>query len=312
MFRFLLRTAAFVLAVAFCLMLVSAALLPKDGGMDPNVKNIRLANTGNSHGMYAFDYEMVSSDLFPRNFAMESQSLVYDEKLIDYFAHHFAEEGAVLFVLVDLTALWYEETNDADFNAKNERYLPIIGARNMRFKSTFETILYRHFYALTCMDRWTGTMFAIDTTGEESNPQLTRYTREEIGQMRSRHHLSHIQAEDGTVFPLNETNVQALHDLLFLCEAKNIRPILLTTPYHAAYTRCIPETVRETMVRAVQSVADTHDVPWWDYFDAEPFNGTEAYFSDTDHLSKEGRAVFMEELSRRLIDEGYFTAEELG
>lgn len=311
MLRFMLRTACFVLAVMVCLALVSLPLQPKPGELDPGDKNIRLANTGNSHGMYAFDYSAISDDLAPNSFAMESQSLVYDEKLIRYFAHHFAADGAVLFVLVDLTALWYEETEDADFNAKNERYLPMIGARNMRFSSTFETILYRYFYVMTCMDRWTGTLFTIDDSGEEKNPQLTRYSREEIGRMRSQHHLSHIQAEDGTVYPLNETNVQALESLLIFCKEKNIRPILLTTPYHETYTRCIPDVVRETMAQAVQTIADAHDIPWWDYFDADPFNSTEEYFNDTDHLSSEGSALFMETLKARLAAEGYFTAEEL-
>jgi len=313
-FRFLIRVGAFALAGMACLALVSAVLLPKDGGQDPAVADIRLANTGNSHGMYAIDYSLLPTETLPTyNFAMESQSLVYDDRLIDYFSHHFAEEGSVLFVLVDLTALWYEETNDADFNAKNERYLPIIGARNMRFASTFETILYRYFYALTCMDRWTGTMFRIEAEeGSEKTPQLTRYTREEIGKMRSQHHLSHILYADGSLRPMNETNLAALRHLLDTCREENIRPILLTTPYYRSYTDCVPETVREAVTAVLTEIADSYGIAWWDYFTAEPYNSNETCFNDTDHLSEEGRALFMEELCRRLVAEGYFTAEELG
>lgn len=311
MFRFLLRFACFVLAAALLIGLVSVPLLPKDGAQDPGKKNILLANTGNSHGMYAFDYRVMPEELFPENFAMESQSIVYDEKLVRYFEHHFAEEGAVLFVLVDMTSFWYEEREDADFNAKNERYLTMIGARNMRFKNLFETLMYRYFYLMTCMDRWTDTLFTIDSSGAESNPQLTLYSRAEIGRMRAAHHLKHILYEDGTLRPMIEENVQALQNILSFCKEKNIRPILLTTPYHAAYTCCVPPAVREKMIETVQSIADAHGVAWWDYFDAEPFHTTDAYFHDTDHLSAEGSRLFTEMLKERLLAEGYFTQEQL-
>ena len=316
MIRFLLKTGCFVLAVLLGLAAVSYPMQPKagdEGTIEGSIpKDLLLANTGNSHGMFAMDYSVFPASVPTYNFAMESQSVVYDEKLIRYFEHHFAAQDAVLFVFVDLVSLWYEETNEADFQAKNDRYFPILGAKNMRFRTTFETILHRYFYAMTCMDRWTQTLFQIEDQGAESNPQLTRYSREEIGRMRAAHHLAHILAADGAVLPQNETNIAALECLLAFCKENGIRPILLTNPYHRSYTKNIPEVVTEAVTARVEALAEAYDVPWWNYYDAEPIHGDERYFTDTDHLSEEGRELFTEMLKQRLLEEGYFSKEQLG
>ena len=98
MLKFFLRIAAVAAASLLLLVAASAVMLPaadSAGAYAAMPDGITLACTGNSHSMYAFDFSYFPEET-TFSFAMESQSLPYDERMLLHYAGHFAEDAVLL------------------------------------------------------------------------------------------------------------------------------------------------------------------------------------------------------------------------
>ena len=54
---------------------------------------IVISNTGSSHGLYGFNYEELGEEYNCFNFALESQRLSYDYRIVSNYSDYLAENG---------------------------------------------------------------------------------------------------------------------------------------------------------------------------------------------------------------------------
>lgn len=107
---------------------------------------IQIANTRFSHGKMVYDYSDYNEKTF--NFAMTSQSLEYDVRLIEYYIDYFTKDS-VLLITVSYFSLWDDELTDLSFDSKNLRYFAVLDRKYMRFnRESPDHCLQKYFPSL--------------------------------------------------------------------------------------------------------------------------------------------------------------------
>ena len=92
--------------------------------------NIQLANVGSSHGQCAFSWDALAAERGYEtfNFALTSQSFLYDYSLINMHKDDFSD-GSILFIPVSYFSFNEEATDPADQEAISVRYYRILSPR---------------------------------------------------------------------------------------------------------------------------------------------------------------------------------------
>ena len=92
--------------------------------------NIQLANVGSSHGQCAFSWDALANERGYEtfNFALTSQSFLYDYSLINMHKDDFSD-GSILFIPVSYFSFNEEATDPADQEAISVRYYRILSPR---------------------------------------------------------------------------------------------------------------------------------------------------------------------------------------
>ena len=60
--------------------------------------NIEICNLGSSHGLFGYNYEDIKNDHTCFNFALTSQSLSYDYRILKYYENNL-QEGCIVNVI---------------------------------------------------------------------------------------------------------------------------------------------------------------------------------------------------------------------
>ena len=115
--------------------------------------NIQLANTGSSHGQCAFDWNALAYERGYEtfNFALTSQSFLYDYSLINMHKNDFAD-GSVLFIPVSYFSFNEEATDPADQEAISVRYYRILSPRYNPDYSLYKDLVTVRFPILSAGD----------------------------------------------------------------------------------------------------------------------------------------------------------------
>ena len=248
---------------------------------------ITLANTGSSHGVHAFDYDVYSDVAF--NFALDSQSLEYDYNILDYYIEHFSEKS-VLLIPISYFSFWSDELKGDSFDAKNKRYLSILDVDHMRFKNEKDYYLYKYFYAIQIADQQIMSVFK-EMNSPEKNPQKSDYSIEEVGEKRAAYHMRNIQ----NVTRISEVNpkaIEAVLNLISLCNKHSITPVLITTPYMSYYSKWMSDEFLQEFYSQIYAIQNDMGVVYLDYSKDEHFLNKEDLFIDTDHLNEDGARIF--------------------
>lgn len=250
---------------------------------------ITLANTGSSHGVHAFNYDVYNGVAF--NFALDSQSLEYDYNILNYYIEHY-NSNSVLLIPISYFSFWSDELKSDSFDAKNMRYLSILDIDHMRFKNKKDYYINKYLSASQIADRQIMSVFK-EMPDIEKNPQTTDYTIEEVGEKRAAYHLRNIQKENGLA-EINPDAFEAVLNMIKLCNKHNITPVLITTPYMSYYSKWMSEEFLQEFYGHIYAIQSEMGVVYLDYSEDERFLNEEKLFVDTDHLNEEGAPIFTE------------------
>lgn len=261
--------------------------------------DVEIANTGTSHGLHAFHYEVTDHVGF--NYAMDNQSLPYDYNLIDYYHDHL-KKGSILFIPISYSSLWINEFEYDTFESKNQRYFPVLDIAHMRFRTKGEYIINKYFSAITVADKWLKKIVKSSDLLEElpSDPLISW---EELGRERVQNRLQIIY-KDGEIKPVDEINLEAIRKLIRLCQENDIKPILITTPYLEYFNTPWPEEVMSVYHGTMKKHVQEFGIEYWDYSNDERFNRSMQFFADTDHLNDLGGIRFTEVIIQDCYDRG--------
>ena len=85
---------------------------------------IMISNTGSSHGLYRFNYEELGEEYNCFNFALESQRLSYDYRIVSNYSDYLAENGIIHCLFFSIYRM--DETEIDGFESKNQRYYKVL------------------------------------------------------------------------------------------------------------------------------------------------------------------------------------------
>ena len=112
--------------------------------------NIQLANVGSSHGQCAFSCDALAAERGYEtfNFALTSQSFLYDYSLINMHKDDFAD-GSILFIPVSYFSFNEEATDPADQEAISVRYYRILSPQYNPDYSLYKDLVTVRFPVLS-------------------------------------------------------------------------------------------------------------------------------------------------------------------
>ncbi len=265
--------------------------------------NIELCNFGSSHGANNYYYDNIQDKYTCFNFALPSQTLEYDYRILEYYKDHI-REGAIIFITVSYMSLYgIDEALYDDFQSKNKRYyhfLPKEYIKEYDYKTDF---FESYFPVLVQYDQLVPSLIEGDTSIEDwestaDEIELDRYVAEAY-----KRHLITNKIDDQGKRIVNEESVESLYDMIDLCRELHARPILITTPYLREYTDIIRENAPdflEEFNRLVNKIAKKKNVPYYDYAFDNRFDDKYSLFMNADHLNKEGALKFVEILLQEI------------
>ncbi len=270
--------------------------------------SIMLCNFGSSHGRDGFNYaDTAEKNCF--NFAMSSQTLSYDRRLLDYYKKNI-EKGAIVFMPVSYFSLYGKDEQEADnFKQKNKRYYKILPVGMIK-DYDIKTAIYVRFPSLSAGGE--SLMRAVlglgkDTDGQEkltkaknvADIDLTEYANEAF----QRHFVDRLD-ENGNII-VNQEEVDSLKYMINTCKEIGAIPIVVTTPYLQEYTDEFKENCPEFLEEfyaLVKEIAKETGVEYYDYAFDERFIHNYAWFNNGDHLNEEGGRQFTNILMKEVFD----------
>ena len=116
-------------------------------------ENIQLANVGSSHGQCAFNWDALAQERGYEtfNFALTSQSFLYDYSLINMHKDDFAE-GSILFIPVSYFSFNEEATDPEDQEAISVRYYRLLSPQYNPDYSLYKDLVTVRFPILSAGD----------------------------------------------------------------------------------------------------------------------------------------------------------------
>lgn len=269
--------------------------------------DIQICNLGSSHGLYGFNYEALSEQYTCFNFALNSQTLSYDARILEYYKEHIKED-AIVFVTVSYPSLFgLPETEEEEFATKNMRYYDFLPSEYIK-EYDIKTALFTKFPSLYAYETLPlaliGHYIDADTSlagweaeiDEVGLPDNTAATIE-------RHLVYHKLDENGNRIR-NQEEIDALYKIIDICEEIGATPVLITHPYSLVYENVIniymPEFY-DDFNNTLHEVIDHTGVAYYNYTHDERFFNDFTYFRDTDHLNKDGAALFTEILMNEVV-----------
>lgn len=278
-------------------------------------EGIQVANTGNSHSANGINYDAYEQyNCF--NFAMGGQPLIYDYLILKNYSD-FINEGAVVFIEVSYFSLYHTITNDDA--SMLSRYYYFMDPDNIMDYSFKDDFLYHYFPVLAVhpdqITKITKNIFDYYSKKFGDNLRNEQAFVEDVndakdmaaqmeksGRARFEHHYRYYQFNNGF---MDESEVEALENIMKLCKKNKWRAVLFTTPCTAQYTDCFPEKIINNVTTYLYDLADRYDATYLDYSKNEDFREDLSLFLDSDHLNPRGASMFTDILIEWCKKEGY-------
>ena len=279
-------------------------------------EGIRVANFGNSHSKYAFDWSYLP-EAGGQNMALDSQTLVMDYAIFSQYFDRFAD-GAVIFIGVSKFSLYIQPLTYSKHGAAYTRYYAFLDARYMPEYSFPLAVQYRYVPALGAsvselMHILRDVPAAADTDEENAVYSISGMDETAMyadGETRIKAALA--ECPDGTA---HGAEYEALTKMLALCAEKHMRAVLVTLPTSVYYDGAWPDELNAAFAGDMEALLASYEgLIWLDYNEDARICGDLSLFRDIDHLNGNGCAVLMRLLADDLaaygIDLGAFAGEE--
>lgn len=318
MIKFTKKLLMFVLAVATVTMFINFIYV-KWHKADSNQINkfgaipdtIQICNFGSSHGLRGFNYEDLENDYNCFNFGLSSQFLSYEYRLFQYYGDHI-DDGTVVFFPISYFSLFgADETSRYNFASKNRRYYSILPASLMKEYDYITDIYVRYLPALiadpgdlikTLLGK------SIDANDESWQKVATDIDVNKDAEAAFYRHIEECN-DDGNRTE-NQEEIDALYALIKGCQEKKAIPVLITTPYLHEYTDAVKEKAEgfyDQFYSIIDQVVRDTGVEYYDYAFDERFVNEYSWFSNSDHLNKEGARNFVDILMQEIVyARGYY------
>lgn len=253
---------------------------------------IHIANLGSSHGASDFIYDTVEGitarGFICFNFANTSQTFDYDYAMLKEFGENLVH-GCVLFIPVSYFSFNNEVVNASEAQAMSLRYYHFLSPENIPDYDLYVDIITNRLPILSAGED-------IMKLFPNINPVLTAHAAnegvdvEEFARRAQERYSRHFDHKDEYFLP---ERIEELYAIIGYCKEHEITPVLVTTPFSSYYNDLVSQEFLQQFRETVTTIATDTGINYYDYSHDERFGGNLQYFSDSDHLSGEGAALFM-------------------
>lgn len=253
---------------------------------------IHIANLGSSHGASDFIYDTVEGitarGFICFNFANTSQTFDYDYAMLKEFGENLVH-GCVLFIPVSYFSFNNEVINASEAQAMSLRYYHFLSPENIPDYDLYVDIITNRLPILSAGED-------IMKLFPNINPVLTAHAAnegvdvEEFARRAQERYSRHFDHKDEYFLP---ERIEELYAIIGYCKEHEITPVLVTTPFSSYYNDLVSQEFLQQFRETVTTIATDTGINYYDYSRDERFGGNLQYFSDSDHLSGEGAALFM-------------------
>ena len=311
--KFLTRSAVYlsiIAAVTLALNLYYISVYPDYNSMNVP-ENIQICNFGSSHGQRGFNYEDFNGKYICSNFALSSQSLLYDYRILQHYKDKI-QSGANIFMVVSYFSFFGSpEVESSNFLSRNKRYYKFL-PREMILQYDWRTDLYVNYLPcispaglLAIIKRRDDKKFADNFNVYDEGWNIVTTSRDAAIDAPKAYGRHISQKLDGTGKRLRKHEAfEAIYGMIDLCRKIGARPILVTVPYMSEYTDFIRKNDPEFFAdfySVVQEIQRNTGIEYHDYaFDAR-FCGEYSLFMNSDHMNREGARRFTNTLLREVL-----------
>lgn len=253
--------------------------------------NLEVVNLGSNSGLHAFRYENVKG----MNWAIGPQSLLHDYNILKNFFSYIKPGGYVVITLCPFSCLtttygkshnlkYYTILHPAtipDFE-ESER-IRALKIKTSPLKEIPFTLLYREIRIriANMKKRFVNPDVNFDKNADcYVNMWKTQFG---IAELQDEVSPKHREEQDRRVAHLRE--------MIGFCIERNLKPILIIPPVHAALARRLSGKFKKNYINDFIRKANSADVPFFDYMDDTRFHRDE-YFSDSFLMNATGAGVF--------------------
>ena len=307
--KFMFKTSALIMIVLTILMIYNGIYNELrsddqygDGKFVHVPYEITISNTGSSHGVYAFDYSNYEGEQTGFNFALLSQTLSYDYRILREYEDHF-KEGGIMFIPVSYPTFTWDETAGEDFESKNERYYRFLSPSNIKEFDLGKYIGLHYFPATYDSTAGVIKMFIKGILHRYPIIEDADYVGErymDYAEDARKAYERHIRVDENGDMITNPEEIDALYDIISFCRDHSIRPILISTPLRSEYLELYNQKIPDQFRSIIQRVQDTTGCEYYDYMHDDRFIHSDQYMRNADHLSPDGAIVFTEILMKEV------------
>ena len=296
--------------------------LDKFGWIGEGYEPSYLSNVGSSHGAYGLDYsEIEAQGLRCFNFALPSQMFDQDLAVLQQFQEGLAP-GGVMLIPISYFSFNDETVTEVEREGRATRYyqfvdpeyipdydwfvdltthrMPVLSGgyklllvpshiieQKKADREAEEARLSLHVLAAESEE----SAETADAEAENSDAEAAQESEEpdEFEQVGWDRFVRHFENKPDYFLPERE---QQLRDLIAFCREKEVTPVLITMPFHRAYTDLIHEDFLETFDQEVDRIAQETGTNYYNYGMDERFSDNRALFGNADHLNEEGALYF--------------------
>lgn len=268
-------------------------------------KGISICNFGSSHGFYGFDYEVMKEEQICFNFALPSQTLSYDYRILENYQDNIKEDAVIFIVVSYFSCFGKPETEDDQFEAKNKRYYKFLSQDFIKVYDRKTSFYINYVPALLENDiiRLIKSLFGTNMDADMWNMVTDKKMLEQQAYRTYIGHIKHKLNEDGKRL-YNQEEISALYDMINFCKKRNITPILITTPYLSEYILQIKKndaTFFDDFYSVLNQVVYDTGVQYYDYSADTRFNHDYSLFFNPDHLNRSGAEKFTSILQEEIL-----------
>ncbi len=250
---------------------------------------IHIANLGSSHGAYDFLYnEETVHGYVGFNFANTSQSYDYDYAILKTYSQYM-EPDSVLFIPVSYFSYNNEVINETEAEALKVRYYQFLPPENIPDYDPYVDLVTHKLSILSAGEDILKLFPKLHTalTAQAAGDGVDEAV---FAEWASARYSRHFDNKEEYFLP---ERTQELYDIIAYCQAHEITPVLITTPFSKPYLDLVSPEFLEEFRAATEKIASDTGVSYYDYSHDERFYANLEYFSDADHLNEEGALFFM-------------------
>ena len=263
---------------------------------------IEVCNLGSSHGVHSYYYEEFEDEYTCFNFALDSQGLSYDERILEEYKDSL-KEGCVVIIDISYFQFWGStDVNSDDFLSYNKRYYRILSPERIIAYDWFTDMIVKRF---RCLDTAPGEVIKTILFGckekEEvkSYPEVSSvvdtYKLEEDTYLSSRRHIFDNKRDEQGTLIINDAEMDALDEIVKVCHENGFKPVFVTVPYLKEYKNAIREVdsaFLDSFDKMIRKKSKELHVEYWDYSDDIRFCDDYSLFYNGDHMNTTGAEKF--------------------